>query len=257
MSTFYLPDLGEGLQEAEIVAWHVSEGDHVVADQPLVSVETDKAVVEVPSPLAGRIAQLFGTPGDIIEVGAPLVAFDVTQEADPGRIVGELETTDEVMDETLSGEVTAAADAEAPPFAVRLIELRTMAGRGMDAKTRGPVAGAVVWDGSSPLISAVSDSAGQFALRGPATHRLEILAGAVGYLRPEPFEFPLTGDGRTGPTIALDPAAAVSGRVVDANGQGIAGATVSMNEKQSGGMMRFRSGMPLNVLDPVTDSHVR
>ena len=50
MHQFLLPDLGEGLEEAEIVAWHVTEGDHVVADQPLVSVETDKAVVEVPSP---------------------------------------------------------------------------------------------------------------------------------------------------------------------------------------------------------------
>ena len=54
MSTFKLPDLGEGLQEAEIVAWHVAEGDHVVADQPLVSVETEKAVVEVPSPAIGQ-----------------------------------------------------------------------------------------------------------------------------------------------------------------------------------------------------------
>jgi len=58
--TFNLPDLGEGLQEAEIVSWHVAEGDHVVADQPLVSVETEKAVVEVPSPRSGRIAKLFG-----------------------------------------------------------------------------------------------------------------------------------------------------------------------------------------------------
>ncbi len=54
MSTFNLPDLGEGLQEAEIVAWHVAEGDHVVLDQPLVSVETEKAVVEIPSPKAGH-----------------------------------------------------------------------------------------------------------------------------------------------------------------------------------------------------------
>ena len=50
MPTFDLPDLGEGLQEAEIVEWHVNPGDNVVADQPLVSVETDTAVVEVPSP---------------------------------------------------------------------------------------------------------------------------------------------------------------------------------------------------------------
>jgi len=49
MRQFMLPDLGEGLEEAEIVTWHVNEGDHVVTDQPLVSVETDKAVVEVPS----------------------------------------------------------------------------------------------------------------------------------------------------------------------------------------------------------------
>ena len=52
MTTFKLPDLGEGLQEAEIVAWHVGVGDHVVVDQPLVSVETEKAVVEIPSTLA-------------------------------------------------------------------------------------------------------------------------------------------------------------------------------------------------------------
>jgi 2-oxoisovalerate dehydrogenase E2 component (dihydrolipoyl transacylase) len=56
MKTFLLPDLGEGLHEVEIVDWHVSEGDHVVAEQPLVSVETDKAVVEVPSPYSGTIA---------------------------------------------------------------------------------------------------------------------------------------------------------------------------------------------------------
>ena len=75
MKTFNLPDLGEGLQEAEIVSWHVNPGDQVVADQPLVSVETDKAVVEVPSPYSGRIAELFGGEGDIVKVGAPLVAF--------------------------------------------------------------------------------------------------------------------------------------------------------------------------------------
>src|SRR5439155_10118384 len=55
MRQFLLPDLGEGLEEAEIVTWHVNEGDRVVIDQPLVSVETDKAVVEVPSPWSGQI----------------------------------------------------------------------------------------------------------------------------------------------------------------------------------------------------------
>lgn len=91
MSTFALPDLGEGLPEAEIVTWHVAEGDHVVADQPLVSVETDKAVVEIPSPQAGRIARLLGKPGDRIKVGAAIVVFGEGPPADTGAIVGHLE----------------------------------------------------------------------------------------------------------------------------------------------------------------------
>jgi 2-oxoisovalerate dehydrogenase E2 component (dihydrolipoyl transacylase) len=90
MRQFLLPDLGEGLEEAEIVAWHVTEGDHVVADQPLVSVETDKAVVEVPSPRSGRIAHLFGAKGDLVKVGAPLVEFAEGPQADTGTVVGEL-----------------------------------------------------------------------------------------------------------------------------------------------------------------------
>src|SRR5262249_49588515 len=91
VNTFRLPDLGEGLEEAEIIAWHVSEGDHVVADQPLVSVETDKAVVEVPSPQSGRIARLQGVKGDLIKVGAVLVEFGEGTSEDTGTVVGELE----------------------------------------------------------------------------------------------------------------------------------------------------------------------
>ena len=106
-------------------------------------------------------------------------------------------------------------------------------------------------------LSAVSDGSGQFALRGPASHRLEIAAGAVGYLRPDEFEFPLIGDGRPGPTIALDPAAKLTGRVIDANGEGISGATVSMSEKQAGGMIRMRIGMPRAVPDAITDEQGR
>jgi pyruvate dehydrogenase E2 component (dihydrolipoamide acetyltransferase) len=90
MSTFNLPDLGEGLQEAEVVAWHVAEGDHVVVDQPLVSVETEKAVVEIPSPKAGHIAKLLGRPGDRVKVGAPLLTFEEGSHAETGTVVGEL-----------------------------------------------------------------------------------------------------------------------------------------------------------------------
>jgi pyruvate dehydrogenase E2 component (dihydrolipoamide acetyltransferase) len=90
MRKFTLPDLGEGLEEAEIVAWHVNEGDHVVTDQPLVSVETDKAVVEVPSPWSGRIARVFGGKGDLVKVGATLVEFAEGEGEETGTVVGEL-----------------------------------------------------------------------------------------------------------------------------------------------------------------------
>ena len=75
MITFNLPDLGEGLPEAEIVSWHVSEGDTVKTDDPLLSVETAKAVVEVPSPYSGVIARLHAQAGDIVATGAALVDF--------------------------------------------------------------------------------------------------------------------------------------------------------------------------------------
>lgn len=94
MSTFALPDLGEGLRDAEIVAWHVCVGDRVVADQPLVSVETDKAVIEIPAPEAGKITALHAAEGDTIPTGDPLV--DIAGEADEcgaedeGAIVGTL-----------------------------------------------------------------------------------------------------------------------------------------------------------------------
>ncbi len=77
MKVFNLPDLGEGLPDAEIVEWLVAEGDEVKLDQPLVSMETAKAVVEVPSPYAGRVVKFHGQAGDVIQTGAPLAEFSV------------------------------------------------------------------------------------------------------------------------------------------------------------------------------------
>ncbi len=91
MTIFKLPDLGEGLADAEIVTWHVGAGDHVTANQPLLAVETDKAVVEIPSPQSGRIKCLHAEIGDIVKVGMPLVEFETQAVADSGAIVGELE----------------------------------------------------------------------------------------------------------------------------------------------------------------------
>ncbi|MAB98685.1 MAG: branched-chain alpha-keto acid dehydrogenase subunit E2 [Pseudomonadaceae bacterium] len=89
MKNFKLPDLGEGLQEAEIVQWHVAAGDTVKADQLLVSVETAKAIVDIPAPYDGVVLKTFGNEGDILHVGEPLLAYE--GEADAGTVVGRLD----------------------------------------------------------------------------------------------------------------------------------------------------------------------
>ncbi|MBM7782699.1 dihydrolipoamide acetyltransferase family protein [Arthrobacter tumbae] len=80
---FRLPDLGEGLTESEIVAWHVAVGDTVELNQVIADVETAKAVVELPSPYAGVVAKLHEQPGTVVEVGSPIVSFDVPGSGGP------------------------------------------------------------------------------------------------------------------------------------------------------------------------------
>ncbi|HWA65519.1 MAG TPA: dihydrolipoamide acetyltransferase family protein [Mycobacteriales bacterium] len=77
LETFLLPDLGEGLTEAEILNWLVAEGDTVTLNQPIVEVETAKAAVEIPSPYAGVVTRLHHPQGDTVDVGLPLISFEV------------------------------------------------------------------------------------------------------------------------------------------------------------------------------------
>ena len=83
---FAMPDLGEGLEEGEIVAWLVAEGDTVELNQPLVEIETAKATVEVPSPFSGVIERLHGAAGVVVAVGAPLVTFQVAGASEPDGV---------------------------------------------------------------------------------------------------------------------------------------------------------------------------
>src|SRR5690554_2128049 len=75
MSDFILPDIGEGIVECEVVEWRVSEGDEIVEDQPVVEVMTDKALVEITAPEAGRVTRLYVAKGEIAKVHAPLFAY--------------------------------------------------------------------------------------------------------------------------------------------------------------------------------------
>ncbi len=79
--TFTLPDLGEGLVEAGILEWRVAPGTRVERNQPLVEVETAKSAVEIPSPHTGVVTRLHADEGQIVQVGAALVGFDLDRES--------------------------------------------------------------------------------------------------------------------------------------------------------------------------------
>ncbi len=152
MFRFTLPDLGEGLQDAEIVSWHVAVGDRVAVDQPLVAMETAKAVVEVPSPVAGVIVALHGQATDRIDTGAALVDFkldtdDAVDAPTPapatasGGVVGHMPTSDQEISATpqrSSSTSAGARSSRAVPAARDLarhlgIDISNLRGSGRDA----------------------------------------------------------------------------------------------------------------------------
>jgi 2-oxoisovalerate dehydrogenase E2 component (dihydrolipoyl transacylase) len=116
MKTFNLPDLGEGLAEAEIVRWHVNAGDHIKVDDPMLAVETAKAIVEVPSPFTGVIKATHGKPGDMVATGALLVEFEADSSADSGTVVGRMPTSDEdfMEEHRYNGDGSVAGKDAAP-----------------------------------------------------------------------------------------------------------------------------------------------
>ena len=114
---FYLPDLGEGLPDAEIHEWFVKEGDTVEVDQVLASMETAKAVVEIPSPYAGTIKKLYGKAGDVIKTKAPFVEF---QSADQGTVVGRLEESTHVSGDNFIVGASSSKKGQATP-AIQLL----------------------------------------------------------------------------------------------------------------------------------------
>lgn len=165
MKTFTLPDLGEGLQEAEIVAWHVAAGDHVVADQPLVSVETEKAVVEIPSPQSGRIAKLLAQPGEIVKIGGPLVEFEEIETPDTGTVVGKIQA---------AAPAARKAEAETEPKAASARVKAAPAVRAL-ARKKGVDLGVVAGTGPDGSVTAADVERAAATLAGAAP--LEPLRG--------------------------------------------------------------------------------
>ena len=132
---FKMPDLGEGTVEAEIVAWHVKVGEHVDEDQVMAEVMTEKAAVEVPAPVTGRVVSIAGGPGDMIRVGAELIVFETeSAEAEPMPPAGEASRSDEPVPAPIplpQAREPAPAPAPGASAAVHVNEMVRKAGRVM------------------------------------------------------------------------------------------------------------------------------
>ncbi|MDP1574635.1 MAG: dihydrolipoamide acetyltransferase family protein [Coxiellaceae bacterium] len=119
MKIFKLPDLGEGLPDAIIREWHVKEGEAVKKDQPIVAMETAKALVDVVAPFDAVIEKLFGHADDTIETGKPLIGFEGISESDEkkdtGTVVGKIEQSDRTLSESHFSAVTVSSTIKATP----------------------------------------------------------------------------------------------------------------------------------------------
>nr|WP_282450176.1 dihydrolipoamide acetyltransferase family protein [Microbulbifer sp. CAU 1566] len=174
-----MPDLGEGLPDAVIREWHVREGDTVSADQALVTVETAKALVEVPAPWAGTVEKLFAEADETLETGQPLVGFTEAatasvsptanekssdQAADSGTVVGKIEQGSEslaVENRPLSNRprnTTPAVRALARRLCVDLSGLHPAGARFTEAEVRRAASGRPLprWDAQPELVSEVA-----------------------------------------------------------------------------------------------------
>ncbi|MFJ6346450.1 dihydrolipoamide acetyltransferase family protein [Pseudarthrobacter oxydans] len=158
---FLLPDLGEGLTEAELVSWHVAVGDTISVDQPIAEVETAKSTVEVPSPYAGIVAELHGQPGETLDVGKPLISVTpvsvggpAADAAAPAEPVAEPSETElgEALDEPDGTPAQAEAEAyreeEKAGSGNVLIGYGTPGGHGVARRTRARKAPAASASGS-------------------------------------------------------------------------------------------------------------
>ena len=133
---FRFPDVGEGIAEGELIRWLVKEGDSVAEHQPLVEIETDKAVVTLPTPYAGTVLKLQGKPGEIIPVGTVLAVIDETgakpaaaappPRRDKGSVVGQLEEAPEEAQRPVpqAKPTTGRAPAPSAPMAMPAVRAR-------------------------------------------------------------------------------------------------------------------------------------
>ncbi|MEE8294763.1 MAG: 2-oxo acid dehydrogenase subunit E2, partial [Sphingomonadales bacterium] len=199
---FKLPDLGEGLPDAEIVSWVVKEGDQVTEGDNMVEMSTAKAVVEVPSPFTGTVVKLYGGPGDVILTGAPLIEINTgskpsakkpepemkpVKEAkgDSGTVVGAVVVGDEIKSETKTDASGIKASAAVRAQARKLkINLASIKGTGPDgAISLGDVKRAA--EGGAPEVTAKPIVSGDVSISPAAKTTAMALGIDIGAVQPE------------------------------------------------------------------------
>src|SRR5918994_2086571 len=135
---FKLPDIGEGIAEAEIVAWHVKVGDEVAEDQQIADLMTDKATVEMESPVSGKVLEIAGEVGDQIPIGSVLIVFETEGGAAAAAAAGSEEPIADGM-----ADVPDALEQVVPSTDVDTVDRRsTGERRGADEDRRGEARGA-------------------------------------------------------------------------------------------------------------------
>ncbi|WP_226802312.1 dihydrolipoamide acetyltransferase family protein [Arthrobacter koreensis] len=165
--TFLLPDLGEGLTDAELVNWLVAEGDTIAVDQPVAEVETAKSLVEVPSPFAGVVETLHGAAGESIDVGKPLISVRTTADAPaPGETAPAAPADPDPAGEAYRQEERAGSGNV-------LIGYGTPGGHGTNRRTRAPRRPAPAPAAPAPASASASAPAAAAAVAAPATATLE------------------------------------------------------------------------------------
>ena len=180
---FAMPDLGEGLEEGEIVSWLVAEGDDVTLNQPLLEVETAKATVEIPSPYAGAILTLHGGAGDAVAVGAPLVTFRVAGapvgDDAPDAAGDPPSTTTPTTDRPPSAPPASTGHVAATPAVRKLakdlgVDLATISGTGPGGRiSADDVRGAAAGVDTAPATWADGDRIPVSSIRRTIARRLE------------------------------------------------------------------------------------
>jgi pyruvate dehydrogenase E2 component (dihydrolipoamide acetyltransferase) len=202
VETFKLPDVGEGVAEGELVRWLVGEGQDIEEDQPLAEVETDKALVDLPSPFAGTVVELHAEEGEMVPVGTVIVSVDVGGD-------GDAEGGTDVTAESVSGDDEAAAPSDgrvfAPPHTRRLarelgVDLARVEGSGpggrvTDADVRAAAEGetepsASTGPDATSVVQAPDDEAG--AHRESADAVTEAAAAVTGAERDRTLAAPAT-----------------------------------------------------------------